>query len=122
VALIGEPEVCRDFRERQIGSCQQALCAFDPPLHDVLMRRHPHGSLELPMEMKRAEGHGGGELLEREGLIEVFLDQIEDLPQPAGRQAASGERWSPLHGGVEVAGRELSGVHIALLSRPVPRP
>ena len=52
---------------------------------DVLVRRQPGGRLELPREMVGAEAGDRRHLLQARAGVEVFLDVLDDGPEPPPR-------------------------------------
>jgi hypothetical protein len=114
VALIGESKLGCYLRERHIGFDQQPFGTFDPQLYDVLVRRHPRGSLELSMEVKGAQSDGGGEMHEVNRSIDMSSDQIKDLTQFVRRHALPrGQRSASRScAGWTTGSRKLTGVHL----------
>ena len=64
VALVGEAAVSGHDLERDVTARHLALRMLDASLHDIGMRRAAEFGAEFPQEMKDAELHHSGEILE----------------------------------------------------------
>src|SRR6516165_631052 len=91
LALVREAGVRGDLSQGEVASRLQELLG---PLHaagdDVLVRRQSGGPLELPDEVVGTEAGDSGHLLQGRAGVEVFLDVLDDGPEPC-----SGERAIP---------------------------
>lgn len=73
---------------RKVGAAEQTLGSGDAARRDVLVRREPAGHLEPAREVKRAEVHGRGHLVEGGAGHQVVLDALGDELELLGAQAA----------------------------------
>ena len=86
LALIRESGARRDLCQGKVRSCLQELIGPLDAAHDrVLVRRQPGGRLELPREMVGAEAGDRRHLLQARAGVEVFLDVLDDGPEPPPR-------------------------------------
>jgi hypothetical protein len=87
LALVREPNPHGNIRQRLFGPRFQDLPgSFDAAGDYEMMRRHSSGLLELPGEVISAEAGDRGHLLQARAGTEVFLDVLDDGPEPSPRQ------------------------------------
>src|SRR3954452_15325593 len=83
LALIREADPRGDLRQGQLRLwLQELLRPPHPSRDDVLVRRHADSFLELAGEVKRAQLGDGGQLPQGDIGVEVFLDLLDDGPEP----------------------------------------
>lgn len=102
VTLVGVAQLRRDFGNGQIGLSEQLLGAFQPPPHDILVRRDAYRALEDVGEVIRAQLDLVGDLYKCQSVTEVRVDERErllhsltELRFALAHHLASGERERP---------------------------
>src|SRR5215468_3182264 len=87
-ALAREAGERCDLRQGEVAALQEHLCPLDAAQDDELVRRQSRCRLELPGEVVGAEAGDRGHLLQGQAGVEVFLDVIQDGPEPPPREYA----------------------------------
>src|SRR5271157_6488119 len=84
--LVREASVHGDLRQGQVAApLQELLGPLDAAHDDVLVRRHSGGRLELPGDVVGAGMGRRRHLLQGQAGVEVFLDVLDDGPEPPPR-------------------------------------
>src|ERR1700733_7617645 len=91
--LAGESASQCYIRDQLVGSGQQTLCAFNPSLHKIAMRRQPRSLAKGPSEMPSAEIDRRGEFVKRRAGFNTSFDLFaRDAEKTRGKPAPSDRR------------------------------
>src|SRR5215472_10139465 len=86
--LIRKPTCQSDLAEGPLSFQHCALSEFDPPAHEVNMRRYPERLFEGPTEVAITQTGEACQIAERDSSGEVGIDMSHDLARLPQRESS----------------------------------